>query len=335
MLYKKKWIKSKHPGIPVISVGNLRVGGTGQTPMVSFLTQSAKDYGLKPAIISRGYQNRSQTKIQRVCYSENGMVDPVLFGDEPSMLAKKNPDIPVYVSKSRLDAAKKAKEWDDPGLLILDDAYQHLAVKRDLNLLLVDAERGFGNKQLLPKGPLREPLKSAGRADAVIVTKVNLGSVDEVIQSLQEYIPKDCPVFLFEYRILKISRLDGLENKDASVLGGKSVIISSGIAHPKSFSKILKHEKAQLVSEMHFKDHHHYSEASIQKMVEWGNSNPHDFWLTTEKDAIKLRSIEELMMKLWVVEMEIYPDPEWQSFFSGFLEGLNGNEQMEDSHSCC
>ena len=106
---------------------------------------------------------------------------------------------------------------------------------------------------------------------------------------------------------------------------------SSREVHPKSFSKILKHEKAQLVSEMHFKDHHHYSEASIQKMVEWGNSNPHDFWLTTEKDAVKLRSIEELMMKLWVVEMEIYPDPEWQSFFCGFLEGLKGNEQMENS----
>ena len=171
VLYQKEWLRSRHPGVPVISVGNLTVGGTGKTPLVSFLTQSAKDAGFKPAIISRGYRNRSQSKIQRVRFCENSVVDAAVFGDEPTMLAKDNPEIPVYVSPSRVDAAKMAKEWDDPGLLILDDAYQHLAIARDLNLLLVDAERGFGNKQLLPLGPLREDLESVGRADAVAVTQ--------------------------------------------------------------------------------------------------------------------------------------------------------------------
>ena len=322
VLYQKEWFRSRHPGVPVISVGNLTVGGTGKTPLVSFLTQSAKDAGFKPAIISRGYRNRSQSKIQRVRFCENSVVDAAVFGDEPTMLAKDNPEIPVYVSASRVDGAKMAKEWDDPGLLILDDAYQHLAIARDLNLLLVDAERGFGNKQLLPLGPLREDLESAGRADAVIVTKANLGPTDEVIQSLREYIRSDCPVFRFEYRMVIIFRLDGLEEIDPSTLKAKRLLLSSGIANPQSFSKMLKLEKGDPVSEMHFEDHHQYPESSVRKMVEWGNSIPHDFWLTTEKDAIKLASVQELQQKLWVVKMEMQPDPEWPAFFNGFLEGL-------------
>ena len=181
------------------------------------------------------------------------------FGDEPSMLALENPEVPVYVSASRVDAAEVAKERDNPGILILDDAYQHLKIKRDLNLLLVDAERGFGNSQLLPLGPLREPLESAERADAVIVTKSNLGNFDEVFQTVLKFKRDGCPVFRFDYRIEKITSLEGQEEKETSELKGKRLLLSSGIANPQSFSKLLKLEEGCPVAEMRFEDHHNYS----------------------------------------------------------------------------
>ena len=281
--------------------------------MVGFLTESSQQAGWKPAIISRGYRNRSHAKIQRVRFCENSNLDVDAFGDEPSMLALENPEVPVYVSASRVDAAEVAKERDNPEILILDDAYQHLKIKRDLNLLLIDAERGFGNSQLLPLGPLREPLKSAERADAVIVTKSNLGNFKH----------DDCPVFRFDYRIEKITSLDGQEEKETSELKGKRLLLSSGIANPQSFSKLLKLEEGCPVAEMRFEDHHNYSESSIRNMIEQGNNTPHDFWLTTEKDAVKLKSFQQQLKQLWVVKMKIQPDPEWPAFFNRFLDGLS------------
>ena len=323
VFYRKKLLRSSNPGIPVISVGNLTVGGTGKTPMVGFLTESSQQAGWKPAIISRGYRNRSHAKIQRVRFCENSNLDVDAFGDEPSMLAFENPEVPVYVSASRLDAAEVAKERDNPGILILDDAYQHLKIKRDLNLLLIDAERGFGNSHLLPLGPLREPLESAERADAVIVTKSNLGNFDEVTQTLLKFKRDDCPVFQFDYRIEKITSLDGQEEKETSELKGKRLLLSSGIANPQSFSKLVKSEEGCPVAEMRFEDHHNYSESSIRKMIEQGNNTPHDFWLTTEKDAVKLKSFQQQLKHLWVVKMKLQPDPEWPAFFNRFLDGLS------------
>ena len=106
-------MRSSHPGIPVISVGNLTVGGTGKTPIVGFLTESGKQAGWKPAIISRGYRNRSHEKIQRIRFCENSNLDVYAFGDEPSMLAQENPEVPVYVSASRVDAAEVATHSND------------------------------------------------------------------------------------------------------------------------------------------------------------------------------------------------------------------------------
>ena len=196
VFYRKKLLRSSHPGIPVISVGNLTVGGTGKTPMVGFLTESAKQAGWKPAIISRGYRNRSQAKIQRVRFCEDSTIDPDNIGDEPFLLALRNPEVPVYVSSSRVAAAHSAKIQDHPDVLILDDAYQHLSIQRDLNILLIDAERGLGNGSLLPLGILREPEDQWVRADVIIITKTNLAASDSVMKMLKNELKVNCPVFI-------------------------------------------------------------------------------------------------------------------------------------------
>ena len=165
--YKKGWLKTNLTKTPVISVGNLTVGGTGKTPVVDFLVKELQSRKKIPVILSRGYRRKKSSNQQRLRYCEDNTVDPDFFGDEPFLLAQRNPEIPVYVGSSRVKTAHLAEAQDHPDVLVLDDAFQHLAIHRDLNLLLIDAERGLGNRYLLPYGVLREPEDQWVRADAI------------------------------------------------------------------------------------------------------------------------------------------------------------------------
>ena len=178
--YTKGWLKTYRPNTPVISVGNLTVGGTGKTPVVDLLSRELQSRKIKPAILSRGYGRKNTDTQKRLRFCEKKHADPYLFGDEPYMLAMRNPEVPVYVDSSRKAAADSAEKHDNPDVLVLDDAYQHLAIHRDLNLLLIDAERGLENRNLIPYGILREPASQWIRADAIIVTKADISSADAV-----------------------------------------------------------------------------------------------------------------------------------------------------------
>ena len=178
--YTKGWLKTYCQNTPVISVGNLTVGGTGKTPVVDLLTRELQRRKIKPAILSRGYGRKNNNTQKRLRFCENKHADHDLFGDEPYMLAMRNPEVPVYVDSSRKAAADSAEKHDNPDVLVLDDAYQHLAIHRDLNLLLIDAEHGLENRNLIPYGNLREPASQWIRADAIIVTKANISSPDAV-----------------------------------------------------------------------------------------------------------------------------------------------------------
>ena len=135
--YTKGWLKTYRPNTPVISVGNLTVGGTGKTPVVDLLSRELQSRRIKPAILSRGYGRKHTDTQKRLRFCEKKHADPDLFGDEPYMLAMRNPEVPVYVDSSRIAAADTAEKQDNPDVLVLDDAYQHLAIHRDLNLSLI------------------------------------------------------------------------------------------------------------------------------------------------------------------------------------------------------
>ena len=137
--YTKGWLKAYRPNKPVISVGSLTVGGTGKTPVCDLLSRELQSRKIKPAILSRGYGRKNNNTQKRLRFRENKHADHDLFGDEPYMLAMRNPEVPVYVDSSRIAAADSAEKNDNPDVLVLDDAFQHLAIHRDLNLLLIDA----------------------------------------------------------------------------------------------------------------------------------------------------------------------------------------------------
>jgi len=144
--YRKGWLKTNRVNTLVISVGNLTVGGTGKTPVVDLLVKELQRLKKQPAVLSRGYKRKDASSQQRLRFCEDSKIDPAFFGDEPYLLAQRNPEVPVYVGSSRFITAGLAEKQDHPDILLLDDAYQHLAIHRDLNLLLIDAEQGLGNR---------------------------------------------------------------------------------------------------------------------------------------------------------------------------------------------
>ena len=320
--YTKGWLKTYRPNTPVISVGNLTVGGTGKTPVVDLLSRELQSRKIKPAILSRGYGRKNNNTQKRLRFCENKHADPDLFGDEPYMLAMRTPEVPVYVDSSRIAAADSAEKNDNPDVLVLDAAFQHLAIHRALNLLLIDAERGLGNGNLIPYGILREPASQWKRADAIIVTKANISSTDAVSEILNKELKVTCPVFNFNFEARGFYRLDGEDRQQIQHLAGKNLLTVSGIAQPDGFRKMLENLEGNLIGSLEFADHHDYSKYDVHKILKKQNELNPDYIVTTEKDAVKLRQFSELSNSVWILEIEVHPEESWNAFFKNFLDTL-------------
>ena len=238
------------------------------------------------------------------------------------MLAMRNPEVPVYVDSSRIAAADTAEKHDNPDVLVLDDAYQHLAIHRDLNLLLIDAEHGLENRNLIPYGNLREPASQWIRADAIIVTKANISSPDAVSEILKKELKVTCPVFNFNFEAQGLYRLDGEDRQLIQHLAGKNLVTVSGIAQPDGFRKMLENLGGNLIGSLEFADHHDYSINDVQKILKKQDELKPDYIVTTEKDAVKLRQFSELSNSIWILEIEVHPEESWNAFFKKFLDTL-------------
>ena len=319
LAYRKGWLKTNRVNTPVISVGNLTVGGTGKTPVVDLLVKELQRLQKHPAVLSRGYKRKNASSHQRLRFCEDSKIDPAFFGDEPYLLAQSNPEVPVYVGGSRFITADLAEKQDHPDILLLDDAYQHLAIHRDLNLLLIDAEQGLGNRHLLPFGVLREPENQWKRADAVILTKTNLATSDTVLQMLKHELQVNCPVFKFKYEVQGLTRLDGKAQLNLNEIINKQLLLASGIAQPKGFERLLEQQSVEIIGKIEFPDHHDYGAEDVRKILEKQQKLKPEYLLTTEKDAVKLRNFAELGEQIWVLEMEMIPDNLWNDFLVEFL----------------
>lgn len=216
--YRKGWVRSFSAGAPVVIVGNITVGGTGKTPITGWLAQSLTKAGRRPAIVSRGYGGRRQRSPVRVTpRSDAGEV-----GDEPVMLAKQA-ECPVWVCIDRAGAARRAVA-EGAEIVLSDDGLQHYRMARDLEICVVDGDRGLGNGRLLPAGPLRE---SSGR----------LAQVDEV---LVQGMASDFPGLKFELRIDRAVRLDGSGQRPLTEFAGRRVLALAGVGVPQRFHAALR-----------------------------------------------------------------------------------------------
>ncbi|MBN1897507.1 MAG: tetraacyldisaccharide 4'-kinase [Spirochaetes bacterium] len=279
---KKGYDKQGFKGF-IISIGNLTTGGTGKTPFAIFLAKKlSKHY--RVCIIMRGYRGRYNRKPLLLKKPFSHSYKNV--GDEPLLIARKT-GLPVIISRDRLKALRLAEKVLAPDIVILDDAFQHFAIKRDMNIVLIDYFNPFGNGYLIPAGILREPLEALKQASVIIITKcdnrkTSSCSLTELKSKIKQYNPR---ALLFTSDFL----LDGFTQKGKTVsaasLKKKRMCLISALGNPDYFEFLVKKYLAPSdLCHVIYPDHHFYNRNDIDTI----RARPYDVFLTTDKDYIKL-----------------------------------------------
>lgn len=289
--YRAGLLKKKSLGGFVVSIGNLTTGGTGKTPAVMMLASWARAKGYRVAVLSRGYGGRYKSKVLEASDLNGVKTDAREAGDEPYLLAKNLPGVPVILSRRRFLAGSFAREKFGADFFILDDGFQHLELERDLDMVLIDARRPFGNGRLLPRGPLREPLQQLRRADALIVTRYveKEAPITGKPGFLKARFP-GIPVFFADHRPDKLVFPHSNVIHEPGFLTGKRVIGFSGIARPELFEETLRDLGADLAFHKAFADHFPISPSDIQSLLTIKKRTGAEYILTTEKDWVRIES---------------------------------------------
>lgn len=315
-LYDARLFEAKRLPCPVVSVGNLTVGGTGKTPMVILIANLLLKKGRRPAVLSRGYAGKGESAILVVSDGQRILAGPGESGDEPFLIALSASGAPVLTGRDRYAAGKHALENLGADTLVLDDAFQHRQVFRDINMLLLDSERPFGNGCLLPRGTLREPGGALRRADMIVLTRANEKTSSELKKTIERKRP-DVPVFQAGHRPAGIMPLFTLHAHLPSPppikdLEGRRVFAFAGIARPESFRRSIESLGGEVAAFRAYPDHHPYSEKDVEDILTTSRERGADIILTTEKDGVKLSGLGSAVSGICMlrIEMEILSDKE-------------------------
>lgn len=285
----------------VISVGNLTLGGTGKTPFVMMIAETLRGNGFKPAILSRGYGGKSGNPVNVVCDGKQTLLSPEWAGDEAVMMAEKLKNVPVLTGADRYQTGQYALEHFGVDTLVLDDGFQHLALNRDLDILLFDHLRPLGNGHLFPAGELREPAGETKRADVVCFTHYSGGPIN-----FDSRILGSVPQVKTHLRLDSVIRMDDEEVLDAEVLKNEPVAAFCGIAKPEGFRQILLDAQIRLKFFKAFPDHHPYTARDIRELEARAVKEGARFFLVPEKDAVKLKDMKfNLPFFKVVIELEM------------------------------
>ena len=298
-------MQARSSGVRTISVGNLTVGGNGKTPFTLFLAMRLSERGLKVGIVSRGF-GRSLVRGERAAIVSDGReikLSAQDAGDEPLMMAKLFRG-PIVVARRRIDGIELLKQIAHPDVVLLDDAFQHRALKRDVDLVMIGRERGFGNRRLLPAGPMREPLKAIRRAHAAILISGGDANRPSAITPRQMKKISRIPVLRATLRPHALVRVEKGSWVELPVgLAGRKVLAVSGLADPSGFYAMLHEIDADLVGVLEYPDHHDYSGADWQTIV--NAARDADMILTTEKDLVKLEKFPFARDSLYALRLEV------------------------------
>jgi len=284
-LYATGRISSERLPHPTISVGNIAFGGTGKTPFVEWLARRLRFEGRRPAILSRGYGRRSRGVVV-VSEGDGPLVDPDRGGDEPVELARRLPGVLVVVGERRIEAARIAGHLG-ADLFLLDDGYQHLAVRRDVNLLLLDARDPFAGGSLPPGGRLREPLSALARADAFVFTRIDRAEPGAAVRRTLTAARPDAPVFTARIRAAGVRDENG-SPVSAAALGARRLLAVCGIAGPAGFAASLGELDLTPEETLVFRDHQRYGDRDLARIQRAAEASGSSWVVTTEKDAVKL-----------------------------------------------
>lgn len=266
--YRINLLKSAKPKSKVISVGNITWGGTGKTSLVALLSRFLDTKNKKPAILIRGY------------------------GDDEDRMLKEQLNVLVLSGRDRIKNAKEAEDKYNADVLILDDGFQHWRIKRDLDIVTINATDPFGNGKVIPAGILREPLSSLKRADIIVLTKVNLIDKEDIagIKNIILDIAPDVEIFEAEYNPLSLTETSRDKKHNLDYIAGKKVCAVAAIGDNNSFFRMLSGSGAEITVKFSFPDHHKYTHRDIKDIVNAAKDANSDAIITTPKDWVRLKA---------------------------------------------
>ncbi len=287
--YERRPELARRVAVPVVSVGNLTVGGTGKTPLVVYLTRQLRRRGVRVAVISRGYK------------SLQGSVN-----DEALELERLLPDVPHLQNPDRVQAAQVAIEELEAQVLLLDDGFQHRRLARDLDVVLLDALCPFGHGHLLPRGLLREPIASLRRAHAVVLSRCDLVEPEQ-IQAIRRRVEQVAPGLVWGQARHRPRELRAASSRRESLQTLRDVPVAAfcGIGNPQGFRLTLQRLGCRLVGFRTFPDHHLYQRGDVEGLGAWAARTGAEAVLCTGKDLVKLGVDRLGGLPLWSVQIEL------------------------------
>ena len=305
-LYDRGWLERKRLNAPVISVGNLTVGGTGKTPMVIWLAEKFLNDGKRVAILSRGYRGANGTS-DEIELMKFRLHDRVSFG----------------VGKDRFAEGQRLASQQPVDVFLLDDGFQHLRLARDLDILLLDSSQQLGGESLLPAGSLREPISAMSRANLVVFTRTETtpGAI-EAIGKLNQF-----PVFAAATRLLGFRRLGGeIALLSSSEIGKGPFFAFCGLGNPEAFFRDLRNWGLALAGQTTYADHHRYSDAEVLEILAAGKQAGANALVTTEKDAQNLlwQNSSETPVYIAVIDLVVSPEPDFRNALDQTLASRAG-----------
>ena len=289
-LYNKNFLPVHRASVPVISVGNLTLGGTGKSPMVAWLCRFFLERSLRPGLVSRGYKKTA-----------NG------GNDEFMEMSHRFPAVPHSQNRNRAEAIKKLLQTEQIDVIILDDAFQHRRVERNIDLVLLDATAPFGYGHVFPRGTLREPLCGLRRADIVLLTRSDLADEAER-QKIRERVLSINPNVIWGETVhvpASLVSAQSFATEPIASLSGQSVLAFCGIGNPAAFRKTLERCGVRVAKLIPFPDHYYYTPRDVDELVKTAKELGADSLLCTMKDLVKLDLLDFSKIPLRAVSIEI------------------------------
>ena len=304
LLYYWGWFAQRRLPVPVLSVGNLTLGGTGKTPVVILLADWLLAQGKRVAILSRGYRRTSTDPYLLVSNGERLLVGPQEAGDEPFLMAQRCPKAIVAVGADRYELGDWVSKRFPVDCLVLDDGFQHQGLYRDANLLLIDATDAEGLAALVPAGRLREPLQAAARATAIVVTRAEVpAQVTQVCHKLQAAIGTMPDPIRVVFRPESLVSVVTGASQPLSWSKGKTALLCSGVGHAGSFRSLAERIGIRILDEVVYVDHHAYTSQDVEQLRARATELRAELVLTTEKDACKLAALLQPTDTWWAVRL--------------------------------
>jgi tetraacyldisaccharide 4'-kinase len=289
---------------PVISIGNITLGGSGKTPMAELVVRCLRELGAAPAVVSRGY-GRATRGVHVVADRAGVKLEPRAAGDEPVLLAEQLPGVPVVVGESRLDAARVATERCGATAIVLDDGFQHRTLYKDLEIVVVNGRTPWGNNRLFPQGMLREPLSALRRGDLVVVTNPpDAAAVERTIRTIRQHNER-AQVLTAVYEVTDAHEAGSARREDAGGLAGRHLLAFAGLGSPRGFAETLATAGVRVAGLVEYPDHYWFTERDLGDLEAQARAIGAEGLITTEKDWVRLRERTPRSIPVWVLSVRL------------------------------